>query len=134
MDRRRWEGRLLLQTEGVRTGQWAVDFVLEGTPESGELLLSTPWGNAIAAVRWQPGGATLRQNQTETPYPDLQSLTLELTGTALPIAALLSWLEGQAVPVEGWQVDLGQHSQGRLQAERRTAEGTTRLRLVLERP
>ena len=65
--RRFWQGRLALQVESEPPQSYAASFTLSGTPEAGELHLTSPVGSTLALMRWQPGQASLQQGaQTET--------------------------------------------------------------------
>ncbi|MGQ0711334.1 MAG: lipoprotein insertase outer membrane protein LolB [Rhodoferax sp.] len=105
-------------------------FVLGGSAAQGWLELSTPLGVMLAQVQWHASGASvLAQGQTRH-YPDMATLTTELTGTALPLAALFAWLRGEAVQEDGWQPDLSDWPHGRLRAQR--LQPAAQLRLALD--
>jgi outer membrane lipoprotein LolB len=150
-----WDGRLSLKLAafgGETATGLTMAFELEVQGQSGTLNLSTPMGTRVAAVHWQPGqsGARLETSEGPQQFESLDSLTHQILGEALPLDAMLYWLDGQpapALPYErlaatpgvfeqaGWQVDATQLSQGRLDATRPgtdTQRGVTlRLRLDL---
>lgn len=134
-----WEGRLSLKLDAY--GQDAargasMAFVLRGHPGEGRLDLSTPMGTQIAAVRWQARQAVLQTSEGTRPYASLDELTLDLLGEALPLQAMMSWLQGKPDPSRsweaesgsrqpparflqaGWLVDLSEHGTGVIQATR----------------
>ena len=110
------------------------NFELKGTPDDGQLNLSSPLGTVLAQARWSGQRAWLTTSQGETAYPDLDSLTQEMLGERLPVAALFDWLRGRAWPGAGsqantatagpgfqqlgWSVDLTRFSEGWISARR----------------
>jgi outer membrane lipoprotein LolB len=106
------------------------NFELKGTPEAGQLNLSTPLGTVMAQARWAGQRAWLATAQGETAYPDLDSLTQEMLGEPLPVAALFDWLRGRPWPGTasranasgfdqlGWSVDLTRFNEGWIAARR----------------
>jgi outer membrane lipoprotein LolB len=132
----RLSGRLSVQvarnTAGTPQGGSAA-FDLQGTPEAGQLALSTPLGTLAAKAIWQPGKALLQRGDSETRYPDLDALTRELLGETVPVAALFDWLKGRpwpgapSTPLDkgqagfkqlGWTIDLARFKDGLLNAQR----------------
>lgn len=150
-----WDGRLSLKLAAfgseTATGL-TMAFELEVQGQRGTLNLSTPMGTRVAAVHWQPGqsGARLETSEGPQQFESLDSLTHQILGEALPLDAMLYWLDGQPAPAlpykllaatpgvfaqAGWQVDASHLSEGRLDATRPgtdTQRGVTlRLRLDL---
>ena len=132
----RLSGRLSVQvahdTAGTPQGGSA-SFELQGGPEAGQLELSTPLGTMAARARWQPGLAVLQQADKETHFEDLDALTRELLGEAVPVAALFDWLKGRPWPGTasqprddgqpgfkqlGWTIDLSRFADGLINAQR----------------
>lgn len=132
-----WEGRMSLKLapfggEPAKGVQMA--FSLEGTPAQGSLDLSTPLGTRMASVRWHEHMAVLRTADGEQPFVSLDALTRHVLGEALPIQALMAWLQGgpdaqqpwQGTPEgnrqhfmqAGWTVDLSQRDSGYIDAQR----------------
>jgi outer membrane lipoprotein LolB len=131
---RYWRGRLSLRVETPEPTSYFAGFELSGQPQAGELMLSTPLGTTLAQLRWQPGTALLRREGQTRAFDSLEALATEATGTALPIAALFAWLQGQPAEADGWQADLTQLGAGRLVARRAQPEPAAELRLILEQP
>lgn len=138
-------GRLALRVEaheGAPSRSFAAPFELRGDAASGQFSLLSPLGTTAARADWQPGQATLHNDQGRSVYPDLDSLAADMLGQALPMAALLDWLRGQpwrgaphAVTEAGfdqlgWQIDARERSQGRIEARRASPPAVTlRIRL-----
>lgn len=111
------------------------NFELKGTPEAGQLNLSSPLGTVMAQARWSGRRAWLATSQGETAYPDLDTLTHEMLGERLPVAALFDWLRGRPWPGAasrpapagtgfeqlGWAVDLARFDEGWISARRAQA-------------
>lgn len=132
-----WDGRMSLKlaafgTESAKGVQ--VNFSLDGSPAKGSLDLSTPLGTRMASVHWHERMAVLRTSDGDQPFDSLDALTRHVLGEALPITALMAWLEGgpslqqpwQGQPEgnlrqftqAGWQVDLQGRSSGHIDALR----------------
>ncbi len=91
-------GRLAVRIEGSDgAGPRSVSaaFELLGSPRAGRLNLSTPLGSMLAQARWAPGSVVLATPQGEKNFADLDSLTSEVLGESLPVAALFDWLRGR---------------------------------------
>lgn len=128
-----WRGRLALRVDAPsEPTSFFANFELSGAADAGELLLSSPLGTTLAQLSWNPRSALLRNNGRTRAFDSLDALAVEATGTAIPIAALFEWLQGRAVPADGWQADLTQLPAGRLLARRVLPAPTAELRLVLE--
>lgn len=109
------------------------NFELKGTPEAGQLNLSTQLGTVLAQARWAGKQAWLATSQGETAYPDLDTLTQEMLGERLPVAALFDWLRGRPWPSApsrandggfeqlGWTIDLARFNEGWISARRAQA-------------
>jgi outer membrane lipoprotein LolB len=128
-----WIGRLALTVEGNQSQSFSAGFELKGAPQAGELTLFTPLGGTAAVLQWAPGSATLRSGTEVRQFPSLDALATEVTGAAIPIAALFDWLAGRATEVPGWQVDISQLEQGRLRAQRTAPPPPADLRVAFER-
>lgn len=129
-----WSGRLALQVEDAQNQSFSAGFELQATASTGELLLFTPLGSTLARLLWAPGQATLQQGGDMRTSDSLPALVQELTGSALPIAALFDWLQGRATAAPGWEVDLSRIAQGRLLARRSDPQPPAALRVVLDTP
>lgn len=127
-----WNGRLALQIDSQPPQAFSAGFDLRGTPSTGELQLVSPLGNTLAMVVWDDTRAELRQGGQVTRRGSLDELTAELSGTAVPVAALFDWLRGQPGTVPGWQADLARHAEGRITARRTAPLPTAELRVVFQ--
>lgn len=129
-----WSGRLGLQVEGESSQSFSAGFELRGGPKAGELSLYSPLGATLAQLRWSPGAAELQADGQRRQYASIEALTQEATGTALPLEALFSWLEGREADVPGWQADLSRVADGRIHARRSQPLPQADLRIVLQQP
>ncbi len=130
----RWSGRLALQLAGQPEGSFSASFDLRGSARAGELELLTPLGGTAALLQWSAGQARLRApGQPDREAASLDDLLTQVTGTALPVAALFDWLAGIPTPAAGWQADLSGRADGRLRA-RRLADPAADLRILLDTP
>lgn len=127
-----WRGRLALRIEAAEPSAFFASFELSGDAGAGELLLSSPLGSTLAQLRWSPRQALLRSKGETRAFDSLDALAEEATGTAIPIAALFAWLQGQPAAADGWQADLSQLAEGRLLARRSVPAPAAELRLILE--
>lgn len=125
-----WSGRLALRVDSEPPQSFSAGFDLRGSPDAGELQLTSPLGSTLATVRWTPEGAELRQGDQITRRANLDELTTELGGTPLPVTSLFSWLRGQTASANGWQADLARHVEGRVTARRASPLPTAELRII----
>ncbi len=130
---RQWNGRMALQVDDPDVAPVSAGFELSGEARQGELVLLNPLGNVLATLEWAPSGAVLQKGGERRTSPSLDALVEDLTGSALPVAALFAWLQGDAVEVPGWTVDLGRLDDGRLTAQRQSPLPQATLRIVLDR-
>jgi outer membrane lipoprotein LolB len=112
-------------------------FELKSQQQSGELQLISPLGNTLAKLHWMPGQASLEQGVQVWQDSSLDALLIRLTGTTLPMAALIDWLQARPTQVEGWSADLSQMGSGKLWVQSMPSRTTTALpqvtlRLVVE--
>ena len=128
-----WSGRLALTIQSEPVQSWGAGFELRGSPERGELQLLSPLGTTLAVLAWTPTVASLRQPAQEQTSGSLDALMLQVTGTDIPVRALFDWLSGTPTQVAGWQADLSQLSEGRLQLRRTEPAPAVELRLKVER-
>lgn len=128
-----WRGRIALQVDGQAAQSFSSTFELQGNPESGSLVLLSPFGNRIAQLEWKDGQASLQSGQETRTSDSLETLLLDVTGTRIPIAALFSWLNGTQATAPGWQADLSGMPDGRLTARREHPTPQAILRIVLTR-
>lgn len=129
-----WSGRLSLLVDDPSAQSFNAGFELTGRPEQGQLTVFNPLGNVVARLEWSPGHAVLLDGQKRTESDSLEQLVQTLTGSALPVSALFSWLRGEAVQTPGWQVELGAlQEHGRLVARRFSPMPQATLRIILSR-
>jgi outer membrane lipoprotein LolB len=85
----------------------AASFELFGGPQAGRLELTSPLGSLVARAEWRPGLVTLRTPSDERRFDDLDALTRELLGEAVPVAALFDWLQARPWPAAPHQQTAG---------------------------
>lgn len=128
-----WNGRMALVVEGEAAQSFSAVFFLEGTPQRGDLTLSTPLGTVLAALHWEPGRAELQSPSGDRTANSLDALLRDTFSSAIPVQALFAWLQGSAATAEGWQVDLSQLNKGSLVAVRAQPQPSATLRIALDR-
>ena len=145
-------GRLAVRVDGAdgaSARSVSAAFDLRGDSGAGLLNLSTPLGIVLAQARWAPGSVVLTTPLGETRFADLDSLTREVLGESLPVAALFDWLRGRpwpgapsAVSVNtakpgfeqlGWVVDLTRFDEAWIAAWRERAPVVS-VRARMDRP
>lgn len=140
-------GRLSVTVAGAagKATGGAAGFQLSGNPAAGRLELISPLGTLAARASWSAGAVSLQTPEDERRFDDLDALTQELLGEAIPVAALFDWLSGKPWPQAasvatsqgfeqlGWQIDLAKFSEGLIVAVRR-AEPIVTLRARLDQP
>lgn len=127
-----WSGRLAMTVQSDPPQSFSAGFDLRGSPDAGELQLTSPLGTSLATVVWRPGSAEMRQGGQVTRRGSLDELTAELGGTPVPVAALFGWLRGQAGDAPGWQADLTRQPEGRITARRLAPQPSAELRVVVQ--
>lgn len=127
-----WSGRLAMTVQSDPPQSFSAGFDLRGSPDSGELQLTTPLGTSLATVVWSPGSAEMRQGSQVTRRGSLDELTTELSGTPVPVTALFGWLRGRQGDVPGWQADLARQPEGRITARRIFPVPAAELRVVVQ--
>ena len=107
-------------------------FELQGNAERGTLRLLSPLGTTIAQAQWAPQQARLVSAEGTVDFADMDALTQQMLGEALPVAALFDWLRGRPrsgaanTPASepsgfaqlGWRVDLSRWAEGWVLAQR----------------
>jgi outer membrane lipoprotein LolB len=123
----------------------AANFELRGDARRGALDLATPLGSILAQAGWADGQAWLLTPQGRRDFGDVDALSRELLGEAVPVAAMFDWLRGRPWPSApstgreagfeqlGWQVDLSRFADAQVVAHRAAAPAVT-VRAVLDRP
>jgi outer membrane lipoprotein LolB len=109
-----WSGRMALNIASTPPQSLSAGFELKSVRGSGELQLLSPLGTSLAKLQWSPGQATLEQGRQHWQDSSLDHLLIRLTGAALPLNALIDWLQARPTQVEGWRADLSQLGSGRL--------------------
>ena len=109
-----WSGRMALNIASTPPQSISAGFELKSLDGSGELQLLSPLGYSLAKLQWSPGQATLEQGSQRWQDSSLDNLLIRLTGAALPVNALIDWLQARPTPVEGWSADLSQLGSGKL--------------------
>ena len=140
-----WSGRMALKIDSTPPQSISAGFELKSQQQSGELRLLSPLGNTLAHLQWTPDQARLTQGGQVWRDASLDALLIQLTGTTLPMAALIDWLQARPTQVEGWRADLSQMGSGQLWVQswpssppNRAANGATAaqpqvtLRLIVE--
>ncbi|QGW85110.1 lipoprotein insertase outer membrane protein LolB [Variovorax paradoxus] len=128
-----WSGRMSLRIDSQPVQTFSALFELRGSPEAGELSLTSPIGSTLAQLHWSPGEALLKNGSEVRRYESVDALIEAATGAAIPVGALFGWLAGRDDRVPGWRPDLAQVANGRLQATRENPGPTADLRIVFER-
>ena len=126
-----WSGRLAIQVDDPSVPSYAAAFELEGSAIQGTLRLLSPLGTVLGQAEWSPGGAELSTGSTRETAQSLDALLLRLTGTALPVAALFDWLQGQATSVPGWRLERLDPEAGRIVAHREQPLPRVSLRIAV---
>ena len=128
-----WQGRLALKVHNTPVQAFTADFELQGNAEAGTLSFFTPLGSTAARLQWDATSAQLQITGESQRFESLDALTLHTTGATLPVASLFAWLNGNAPPTPGWQVDLRELANGRLTAQRLAPEVPVDLKIILQR-
>ena len=127
-----WSGRLALRIDADSVQSFSAGFELKGNAQAGQLSLYSPLGATIAQMAWTPGDARLRWDGKERTFDSMDALTLQATGTELPVVSIFQWLAGENVSTAGWQADLRELPKGRIFARRSAPLPSVEMRLVLE--
>jgi outer membrane lipoprotein LolB len=137
-------GRLILQMNDSsgKPQIHSLMFDLQGTPEQGQLDLSTALGTLLAQAQWTPQQATLTSSQGSQIYPDIAALSQAALGQNIPLQALFDWLRARpwsGAPLEkssaqgftqlDWRIDLSRWDRRVVMAERTMP---SRVRLTLQ--
>jgi outer membrane lipoprotein LolB len=128
-----WQGRLALKVHSTPMQAFAANFELLGNAQTGTLSFFTPLGSTVARLQWSAAGAQLQTTGDPQHFASLDALTLHATGATLPIHSLFAWLKGQEPVTPGWQVDLQDLPDGRINAQRLAPEVPADLKIILQR-
>jgi outer membrane lipoprotein LolB len=128
-----WQGRLSLRVLQPTPEQFSASFEINGSADNGELSLYSPLGTTLARARWTPDNAQLLQADKVQNFASIEALTQQLTGAALPLPALLAWLDSDGPALPGWQLNSESPASGRrVFAKRETPLPALQLTLLLE--
>jgi outer membrane lipoprotein LolB len=125
-------GKLSVKVESDPPRNVSAAFELRGTPSIGQLDLTNPLGSVMARAHWEPGEVLLSTPDTKALYSDMDSLTRDVLGESVPVAALFDWLRGRPWPDApseplaneagfqqlGWNVSLVRYDDGWITARR----------------
>ncbi len=127
-------GRLALQIATSPPQSLSAGFELKSQQQNGELKLFSPLGSQLAILQWEPGLARLEQGGQTWQNNSLDALLIQLTGTTLPITALIDWLQSRPTESPGWIADLSRIQEGRLSVQNAptSTQPAVSLRLILE--
>lgn len=128
-----WQGRLSVRIESAPPQSMSAAFHLQGTVSDGELTLTSPLGTTLANARWGAQGVLWQSGAEVARFDNLDALGQHLSGTSLPFAALMDWLQGIPTEAGGWQVNLQDFGLGRISAQRVVPEPAATLRILLDR-
>lgn len=129
-----WSGRMYVRVDTQPPQSFSAAFDLQGSAQEGQLQLRSPLGNTLASAHWSAQGAQLRAGPQSASAENLAQLSTRIVGTELPVGALFEWLQGRSgePDTQGWQVDLSQYAQGRIQAQRTHSMPAAELRIILQ--
>jgi outer membrane lipoprotein LolB len=110
----------------------SLGFFFTGNAEQGQLELISLMGSQLAQIGWQSDGAWLINQDGRHDFTDLDALTQQALGEALPLRTLIYWMQGQPDPSvasqpgsepglfeqNGWRIDAREQSPKRIQAQR----------------
>ncbi len=127
-----WQGRLAVSVAGEPPQAFSASFVLAGSASQGVLTLTSVLGTSLATLRWNADGAVLKTPQNTQSFASADAMVAYSVGTPLPMATLFGWLQGDATPVAGWQVDLQSRAQGRIKAWRLAPDAAAEIKIILD--
>lgn len=128
-----WNGRLSVRIDSEPVQSLTAGFDLQGTQESGELMLFTPLGSTAAVLSWTPQSATLASQGEVKRFASLRAMVRHAVGADLPVSAVFTWLQGRPSDEAGWSADLSGYPE-RITARRDAPQPATELRLILNPP
>lgn len=113
----------------------SLGFFFTGHDEAGRLDLITLMGSQLAQVDWAPGEVWLTDDKGRHRYASMAHLSTAVLGEALPLQALMHWMQGKAAPdwpsealdhppgfsQLGWRIDLSELDAKKLTATRPTS-------------
>lgn len=110
----------------------SLGFFFAGSTEAGQLDLITLMGSQLAQVNWMPDEVWLTDEKGKRRYASMDELSGAALGEALPLRALVHWMQGSpdpTLPSEtgpqansftqlGWTIDLSERDSKKLTATR----------------
>jgi outer membrane lipoprotein LolB len=115
-------GRIAVQYDGK--GQYG-NFNWDHSAQHDELNLLSPLGNTVARLTRDDGGVTLQADGKVQQAADVETLTSQMLGWALPLDNLAWWIRGRSAPgqeiatsadgsllQQGWQIHFQAGDQG----------------------
>lgn len=99
-----WEGRLQVRVLLANPELFSANFELQGSPQRGELIIYSPIGTTLAVASWSEREALLKQGSSEKHFASMEELTMQLTGSQLPLQLLMSWLDTDGQSIKGWDI------------------------------
>ena len=130
-----WIGRMSVRVEATPAQgpqAFSSSFELQGGPAQGQLHFFTPVGSTAAAIAWSPQQAQMQSGTDIQYFNNITELIERVLGTPVPMAALFAWLAGEALSLDGWQVDQSQFADGKITARRISPAPGAEIRVVLE--
>ncbi|MDX9844529.1 MAG: lipoprotein insertase outer membrane protein LolB [Aquabacterium sp.] len=114
----------------------SLGFFFSGHTDQGLLDLMTPLGTLMAQVGWHADEAWVVSQEGRQTYADLDELSRQTLGEALPLRSLVHWMQGQPDPTQpstpddqpgvfeqaGWRIDTRELGEQRIQATRSASE------------
>lgn len=76
----------------------SLGFFFSGNPEAGQLDLITLMGSQLAQVNWTPDEVWLSDDKGKHRYESMAHLSTAVLGEALPLQALMHWMQGAPSP------------------------------------
>jgi outer membrane lipoprotein LolB len=110
----------------------SLGFFFNGHAQEGQLDLMTLLGSQMARVEWRADEAWLINEKGRRRFDSIESLAWEALGEALPLSALIQWMQGHPAPFMpydagpdnatfgqlGWHIDTHELAVKKLTAQR----------------
>ena len=127
-----WQGKLSVKVYSSPVQAFSAQFELQGSPQAGQLVLSSVLGSTLAQLEWRNGYAALRTSSEQRSFESLEELAKRATGADIPVADLFSWLQGQQTVSAHWTADLSELANGRIHAHSRGEPNPAELKIILD--
>lgn len=126
----------LLAWQNLPAKGLSLGFFFSGHTDQGLLDLMTPLGTLMAQVGWHADEAWVVNQEGRQTFADLDELSRQTLGEALPLRHLVHWMQGQPDPGQpssltdqpgvfeqaGWRIDTREFAEQRIQATRNASE------------